>query len=55
MVWLKACISGGMRLAIALAAAMGLAAQEPGFQAQSRLVLVPVTVTDAKGRTVEDL
>lgn len=32
-----------------------LAAEEPKFAVQSRLVLVPVTVTDGKGRAVEDL
>jgi VWFA-related protein len=31
------------------------AAQDPQFAAQSRLVLVPVTVTDANGRTVDGL
>jgi len=36
------------------AVAIGLA-QEPKFGVQSRLVLVPVTITDAKGRTVDEL
>jgi VWFA-related protein len=37
------------------AAALTLAAQDPQFGVQSRLVLVPVTVTDAKGRAVDGL
>jgi len=32
-----------------------LAAQEPRFGAQSRLVLVPTTVTDARGHTIDGL
>ena len=32
-----------------------LVAQDPRFDTQSRLVLVPVTVTDSKGRTVDGL
>lgn len=44
-----------MRTAIALTLAVSAAAQEPGFEVQSRLVLVPVTVNDSKGRAVEDL
>ena len=32
-----------------------VAAQEPPFSAESRLVMVPATVTDAKGRAVEGL
>lgn len=44
-----------MKLAVALFLATSLAAQDPGFDAQSRLVLVPVTVTDAKGRSVDGL
>jgi VWFA-related protein len=35
--------------------ALSLAAQEPRFDARSRLVLCPVNVMDAKGRPVEDL
>jgi len=34
---------------------LALAAQEPRYAVQSRLVIVPVTVTDAKGRIVDDL
>jgi VWFA-related protein len=37
------------------AAAVAVAAQDPQFGVQSRLVLVPVTVTDAKGRAVDGL
>jgi VWFA-related protein len=44
-----------MRCALALAFAGSLAAQEPQFGVQSRLVLVPATVTDAKGRSLEGL
>lgn len=44
-----------MRLLFVLALAGTLAAQDARFGAQSRLVLVPVTVTDAKGRTVDGL
>ena len=44
-----------MRAVVALVSALSIAAQEPGFEVQSRLVLVPVTVTDSKGRPVEDL
>jgi VWFA-related protein len=40
---------------LVLFAAVTLAAQEPQFGVQSRLVLVPVTVTDAKGRPVDGL
>jgi VWFA-related protein len=38
-----------------LAIALTLAAQDAPFGVQSRLVLVPVNVTDAKGRTVDGL
>ncbi|HYP13964.1 MAG TPA: VWA domain-containing protein [Bryobacteraceae bacterium] len=44
-----------MRLALALVLVTSLAAQDPKFGVQSRLVLVPVTVLDAKGRSVEGL
>ncbi len=45
----------GMRCLVWLAAAILVAAQDPRFDVQSRLVLVPVTVTDAKGHTVDGL
>ncbi len=38
-----------------LAAACALGAQEPRFDTQSRLVIVPVTVTDAKGQPIDGL
>lgn len=44
-----------MRTIALLIAATYAAAQEPGFNTQSRLVVVPVSVTDAKGRPVEGL
>jgi VWFA-related protein len=44
-----------MRYLCAAALALILAAQEPQFDVQSRLVLVPVTVTDGKGRAVDGL
>jgi VWFA-related protein len=44
-----------MRSTIALAILLPLAAQEPRFDVQSRLVLAPVTVTDPKGRLVDGL
>jgi VWFA-related protein len=37
------------------ALAVSLFAQDPRFDVQSRLVLVPVTVTDGKGRVIEGL
>ena len=40
---------------LALILAVTAAAQEPQFDVESRLVLVPVTVTDATGRTVDGL
>ena len=40
-------------MALALAACLG--AQEPSFNVRSRLVLVPVTVTDLKGRSIDGL
>lgn len=44
-----------MKQALALAAALSVCAQQPRFDVESRLVLVPVTVTDPKGRSVDDL
>jgi len=38
-----------------LCLALSAAAQSPQFSARSRLVLVPVTVTDAKGKVIEGL
>src|SRR6202171_3344845 len=44
-----------MRCLLSFAVALTLAAQDPQFDVQSRLVLVPVNVTDAKDRTVDGL
>jgi hypothetical protein len=44
-----------MRLAILLLLAGRLSAQESRFNVQSRMVLVPTAVTDARGRTVDGL
>src|ERR1035438_9003103 len=44
-----------MRYAPMLACVLPLAAQDSRFDVRSRLVLVPVTVTDAKGRSVDGL
>jgi hypothetical protein len=44
-----------MKCLVSLALAAALSAQEPRFGAQSRLVLVPTTVTDARGRTIDGL
>lgn len=44
-----------MRLGVLLLFACSLAAQSPQFDARSRLVLIPVTVRDAKGRDVAGL
>lgn len=44
-----------MRHFASLLTAALLVAQEPGFNVQSRLVLVPTTVTDKKGRSLEEL
>ena len=44
-----------MRYAAILALALRLAAQDSRFNARSRLVLVPVTVTDERGRSVNGL
>lgn len=44
-----------MRSALAVLACIPLSAQDPRFAANSRLVLVPVNVTDANGRPVEGL
>jgi VWFA-related protein len=51
--------TAGMRRAVLLALAASLAAclgaQEPRFDVRSRLVLVSVTVTDLKGRSIDGL
>jgi len=44
-----------MKCLVSLVLAAALTAQEPRFGAQSRLVLVPTTVTDARGRTIDGL
>jgi VWFA-related protein len=44
-----------MRACPILAAVASLFAQEPRFDVRSRLVLVPATVTDARGRSVDGL
>lgn len=44
-----------MRLAVIFSLAISLAAQDPEFNVESRLVLVPVTVTDTKGRSIDGL
>ncbi len=44
-----------MRILCLIAVAAAAAAQDTRFGVQSRLVLVPVTVSDAKGRTVDGL
>jgi VWFA-related protein len=44
-----------MKQAIAIVLAVSLAAQEERFQVQSRVVLIPVTVTDSKGRFIDGL
>ncbi len=44
-----------MRCLVSFALALTLAAQDAPFGVQSRLVLVPVNVTDSKGRTVDGL
>lgn len=44
-----------MRTFLALFLACGVFAQETGFRAQVRLVVVPVTVQDSKGRLVDGL
>ena len=44
-----------MRCLVPFAVSLALAAQNPRFDVQSRLVLVPVTVTGAKGRTIDGL
>jgi VWFA-related protein len=48
-------VEGRMSRKIALFLGLILAAQESHFDARARLVLVPVTVTDSKGRNVEGL
>ena len=47
--------NSGMRCALVFACAAALAAQESRFDVRSRLVLVPVNVTDQKGRSVDGL
>src|SRR5262245_14145901 len=44
-----------MRVYFALLLALSLSAQDSRFGVNSRLVLVPVTVTDAKGRSIDGL
>jgi VWFA-related protein len=44
-----------MRCAALLAFALSLFAQDPHFDVRSRLVLVPATVTDLKGRSIDGL
>jgi hypothetical protein len=44
-----------MKRAVVLAFAASLIGQEPRFDARSRLVLVPVTVTDLQGRSIDGL
>ncbi len=44
-----------MRYALAIAFTSVLMAQDSRFAAQSRLVLVPVSITDGKGRHVPNL
>ncbi len=44
-----------MRLALRLTLALSLAAQDTTFDVQSRVVFIPVTVTDSKGRHIEGL
>lgn len=44
-----------MRLLAGIACALSVAAQQPQFGIQSRLVLVPVSVTDSGGRSAEGL
>jgi VWFA-related protein len=44
-----------MKQLVVLMLPLCLGAQEAGFQAESRLVMVPVSVMDAKGRTIEGL
>jgi VWFA-related protein len=44
-----------MKIAVAFASCLLASAQDVEFDAQSRLVIVPATVTDAKGRTVDGL
>lgn len=44
-----------MRSALTLALAISLTAQDARFHVQSRVVLVPVTITDKKGRPIDGL
>jgi VWFA-related protein len=48
-------VSDAMRLFAPLLAAAFLHGQEPSFDVQSRLVMVPTTVTDKKGRNIDTL
>lgn len=48
-------VNSAMRYAVILAFVLPLTAQDSRFNARSRLVLVPVTVTDANGRSVDGL
>lgn len=48
-------LNAWMRFLVLLAAAVVATAQDPRFGVQSRLVLVPVNVTDSKGRAVDGL
>jgi hypothetical protein len=44
-----------MKLALLTTFAISLAAQQPRFEVHSRLVQLPVTVTDAEGRAADGL
>jgi VWFA-related protein len=48
-------LKAAMRRAVVLAFAASLAAQDSRFEVRSRLVPVPVTVTDLKGRSIDGL
>ena len=53
--WPLACNPGGMRCALLLGLSTLLIAQQSRFEVRSPLVVVPVSVTDGKGRFVSDL